>query len=400
MDFDSFVAAIRWTQTNWNARAPGNPTYQQLRAHGNAYWSNLHQLPRATLENNVIRGFLNSRTWCCHLPDPAKPNGVTMVNNLQAVLNQLPARYAALHNARIENPAAMADQTMLVVASIYHDFRRIRPIWGPVPSSKLMHFARPELLMMWDDDIIKTYGVPREIVPGTQGRKRSYIAFLLLMHEYIQHIRETSPGGADTPYPAVFDLINQLGGYAANPLPITRLLDMANYAVSAPRRRGMVNPPNIPVCEECRRRADTRLAGLAQYDAQFNPGHYGLPAAAIRQHRPPAQTNDEKKDVGVKKTAWLPVNRAKAFATMKGLTREAQQIESLPYGQAGLRYANARDYRRALYMRLFQLKDVWDEFTSHDWQDAYLPTGAKACRKYEKMAAELLTRALMKNALL
>jgi hypothetical protein len=274
MNFDTFIAAIQWTQQQWNARVANGPTYQQLRARGNAYWLRLDLLNRQALENNVIRGFLNSQRWNCHLDDPGTANGIMIVNNLQQVLNRLPNGYGPLQNTRIEDPAMAQDPTMLAVADIYHEFLGIRPKWGRVPSSKLMHLALPDLFIMWDNAIIKEFRVPNETIPNL-GRKRSYVAFLLLMHEYIQHIRATSPGGAGLTYPGLFQLVNQHCGYAAAPLPITRLLDIANYAVSA-QGRGMAVPPalNGARCRECCERAQVRLRGLILYCQRCRPGQY------------------------------------------------------------------------------------------------------------------------------
>jgi hypothetical protein len=92
-----------------------------------------------------------------------------------------------------------------------------------------------------------------------------------------------------------------------------------------------------------------------------------------------------------KKTAWLPVKQAYTFAIFKGLKQDADNIERFVKVKT-FETQNKRDYRRALYMKLFQIRGFWQEFIQTYWQDASDPTGIKACNKYERRVKELITK--------
>lgn len=284
MEFNSFMAAVQWTQNQWNQRgnARRGPTYAQLMARGSGYWLHLESLDEHRLGTEVIQGFLNTPRWSCRLDSPGTTSGTKMVSNLHVALQQLPVLYAPLQGIRIENLISSPGlETMLAdVTQIYARFRGIQPRFGPVPASKLMHMALPGLFMMWDDSIIRGYGVPRENLPGI-GRKWSYSAFLLLMSENISHIRETYPNGLDLTYQQLTERINKDCGYIN--LPITRLLDIANFAVGEPireredLRKGRTRPSRgapSAKCQRCLERTDSRMSRLVHYTRQFNPGRY------------------------------------------------------------------------------------------------------------------------------
>jgi hypothetical protein len=89
-----------------------------------------------------------------------------------------------------------------------------------------------------------------------------------------------------------------------------------------------------------------------------------------------------------KKSAWLPVKKAYDFAEIKGLVQYSNVIEEFVKGK-NFQTKNNRDYRRALYMKLFQKHGIWLDFVQIYWQDANIPIGIKSCKKYEKRLNEL-----------
>ena len=284
MQYEVFEAAAKWTQVQWNQRgnASHGPSYAELRVKGGDYWLHLENLDQDGLAAEVIQGFLNTPRWSCRLDAPTTCRGTEMVGNLHAALKQLPALSSSLQGIRIEDLVSVPElEPMLVdVTQIYTSFRGVKPRFGPVPASKLMHMALPSLFMMWDDSIIKGYSVPKEDLPRI-GRKWSYAAFLLLMSENISHIRETYPNGLDLTYQQLIERINKDCGYAN--LPITRLLDIANFAVGEPireredLRKGRTRPSRgapSAKCQRCLERTDSRMSRLVHYTRQFNLGLY------------------------------------------------------------------------------------------------------------------------------
>lgn len=285
MEYNVFRSAVQWTEAQWNKRRNGNrgPTYAELKATGNHYWLHLENLDKQGLSKEVIRDFLNTPRWFCHLDDPSSPEGTQMVDNLHGALQQLPALYSSLQGIRIEDiaPGRQEESTLLIASQIYSTFRGIRPKFGPVAASKLMHMALPDLFMMWDNSIIKGYGVAKESLPNMKRECWSYSSFLLLMNENIGHIRETYADGLNLTYEQLFERINKDLGHAN--LPITRLLDIANFAVGEPHReledvrKGKTHlPRGAPdaKCQRCLERTNSRLGRLVRYDHQFKPGRY------------------------------------------------------------------------------------------------------------------------------
>lgn len=75
------------------------------------------------------------------------------VPDLKVALDRLPEYYAALHSARIENIDFQGPVTVrgcrvsnaYVIDHVVSSFRQIKPKFGLVPASKLMHMALPNL---------------------------------------------------------------------------------------------------------------------------------------------------------------------------------------------------------------------------------------------------------------
>ena len=95
----------------------------------------------------------------------------------------------------------------------------------------------------------------------------------------------------------------------------------------------------------------------------------------------------EANKVSDKKSAWLSVSEARKFTIDKGLMKETEHIEK--FRTISLQYSNKLDYVRALYMKLFQWRGLWKEFTVYFWKDADEDRGKKACRRYEQRAEEI-----------
>lgn len=264
MEYDKFLAAILWTKAERGKRKlkrePGCQKYQDfsyvaLRARGDNYWLHLEKMNKAELEEEIIDCFLNAKGWFCHLDSPGTPRGQRMVCNLKKAVDKLPDFYADLKDFRLEDMDFGGDNLFLI-DQVYSIFRQIKPKFGAVPASKLMHMALPNLFMMWDDGIIKKYGVKKQVLLYFERRVWSYTAFLMLMQENIRHIKETNPRGSSVTNQELLRQINtQCGGKG---LPITRLLDMANFAVS---RKGS----GIKKCSKCIEVTKRRLAALAWY---------------------------------------------------------------------------------------------------------------------------------------
>jgi hypothetical protein len=224
MEYSDFINCIRWTQDYWSRRR-SNPknSYSALHSRGNNYWLHLENLTVEQIDTDIIRGFLNTREWNCHLPQPPKPDGVTMVGNLHLALNKNESRYSRLQHVSLDNLDVSNIRGLTDINDIYKEFRNIRPKFGPVASSKLMHMALPDLFMMWDNAIIKAYLVPTL----NMGKKRfySYLYFLLEMQENLNHIQMTFPG--------LGNVVNAIDGhFGYTNFSLTRLLDIANYAVT------------------------------------------------------------------------------------------------------------------------------------------------------------------------
>lgn len=264
MNYGQFVNGITWTRAQWaiigkkKNLAAQRTSYEILRSRGDNYWLHLEKLNAIQLGNEIISGFLNTPEWSCHLDKPSSKNGKAIIQNLKSVLNQLPPYYDTLANQRIETLDFKARTVinigtmpvLFVVSSIYSLFRQIKPRFGPVPSSKILHMAVPNLFMMWDNAIFKNYGVPRDLFGY-----RSYIAFLVLMQQSVQHIKESFSKGLNISYQNLCKHINNKFGYKN--LPITRLLDIANYAIGGKN----IGAPDID-CPQCIEKANLILDGL------------------------------------------------------------------------------------------------------------------------------------------
>lgn len=268
MQYDKFVGAISWTKAARGIRKHKPDirckkyqdfSYAALRARGDDYWLHLEKMNAADLGEEIIDCFLNK--WKCRLPKPSTEKGKELTRNLKNAVDKLPEHYASLKGFRLEG-MRFDEGNLWVIDQIYSIFCQIEPKFGAVPASKLMHMALPGLFVMWDDDIIKEYGLRKQVLPYFGRQVRSYTAFLILMQENVRHIKQTSPMGSSMTHDELFREINaQLGEKG---LPIARLLDMANFAIS--RRR-----ITYQKCDECIEVARQRVKTMRWYSELAKP---------------------------------------------------------------------------------------------------------------------------------
>lgn len=251
MRHSDFVRGIQYFKKKWPSSL-GNPVhkYSSLREHGDEYWLHLENLSQAEIETEILDGFLNTRVWGCRVARNSVPD-------IKIALDQLPEYYAPLSRARVEDidfsgsVALKGSQVSVVyvIDCIVALFRRIKPKFGLVPTSKLMHMALPNLFVMVDSGIRRKYQIPKHKLVGFDTAKWWYVAFLVLMQEQVRHMVDTYTGSSNIESkPAVEQLKREYGG-----MPLPRLLDMANMAV-----RDNI----LPVCEICMGRAKARSNSL------------------------------------------------------------------------------------------------------------------------------------------
>ena len=257
MEYDKFIQCIK--RTKWiyaKGTFPQEAKYEKLRARGDDYWLHLERKSEYELGKEVITGFLNK--WQCRLDEPETERGKQLKCNLKKAVGQLSEYYAGLKGFKLENMQFGKDNLFLIDC-IYSVFRQIKPKFGAVPASKLMHMALPDLFMMWDDGIIGEYGVKKQVLPYFERRVWSYTSFLILMQENISHMKETCPGGSVMSNQKLLQQINRQCG--EKDLSITRLLDMANYAISREK-------VTYQKCHKCIESTKSRMEALEWYDGR------------------------------------------------------------------------------------------------------------------------------------
>ncbi|MBI2852249.1 MAG: hypothetical protein HYX84_03995 [Chloroflexi bacterium] len=247
MNYEEFIEGINWTKQEW-ARMDRNRNlseefhYENLRKRGDEYWLHLERMTEDELAKETIDRFLNTPEWSCHLDKPSSPNGNEIVRNLKRAIDQLRQLYATLDGLNIVDIDILSN--FVVIGGIYTTFCDIKPRFGPVPTSKLMHMALPNLFVMWDNAIISGYRVP-----AYPSDKPQYLPFLVLMQENARHIWNTRQAHSHEDLRDFVTRINKECGYEGLSLP--RLLDIANYAVGHQDRKAP--------CEICCKKTNTRL---------------------------------------------------------------------------------------------------------------------------------------------
>ncbi len=280
MDYSSFIKAVALARNAHSVRRKPlrkpkcqrytDFSYSALRQRGAAYWLHLDRMDEVTLGQEIVDCFLNTSKWSCHLPRPDTPKGRKMLCNLQWALSRLPPYYHAVAHMRVTNIGFgglaslqnVMTPTTDIIDSIYSMFRQVGQQFSRVASSKLMHMALPELFMMWDKDIIHAYDVPRQDLDPLTRRVRSYTAFMVLMQENTRHLKETHPSGSGIADVQLAHGINVQCGCTG--LPMTRLLDLANFAVA---RLG------VSRCSACVQAANVKLDSL-EWSQQNRVGQF------------------------------------------------------------------------------------------------------------------------------
>jgi hypothetical protein len=247
VDYSQFVVGIQYFNVKWPS-SRGNPAlkYASLRRRGDNYWLHLENLSQSQIKDQMLDNFLNTRAWNCHIPPGSIPD-------LKRAVDQVSDNYAPLRNERIEETDFQKRVTLKgtqvpiadVIDSIVSLFRQIKPKFGLVPASKLMHMAIPDLFVMLDRGIRQKYNIPKHRLVGFDKPKWWYVGFLVLMQEQASHITETYPGSIEI---GRQEAIAQIRGKHSG-APIPRLLDMANMAVRDGR---------LPVCETCMTKVKAR----------------------------------------------------------------------------------------------------------------------------------------------
>jgi hypothetical protein len=89
----------------------------------------------------------------------------------------------------------------------------------------------------------------------------------------------------------------------------------------------------------------------------------------------------KKMDVGSER---LPTDAALIFSKEKGLQQEASYIDSLKDIVSSYRL------REALFMKLFQKHQCWDEFKEKHWMNGNAENGKKRVKQYENLSKHFL----------
>jgi hypothetical protein len=258
MDYTELEIGIKYFEDKWPPDRDWEYKYSKLRLRDigePGYWLHLEKMDVQRLGKEIIDGFLNQ--WGSRIPTNTFETWYQASYNLKQAVDQLPEYYTSLASFRIEDVDFQDCVTLKgkeasiwnVIDSIYSIFLQIKSKFGPVPASKLMHMAIPNLFVMWDHGIIQRHCIPVEKLPGVKGKPRSYIAFLILMQENIRHVIKSYPRASELTVPEVVQRIQA----EHNNLSLPRLLDMSNMAVRDCEQT---------ICLACMKRAKARWGKL------------------------------------------------------------------------------------------------------------------------------------------
>ena len=255
MDYEELEHGIKYFVKKWPPDRESEYTYAKLRQRGEKapdYWLHLEKMSSDDIAKEIINGFLNH--WQCRIPTKTFEQWYASGNNLTNVVNTIHDYYIALASYRIEDVIfknkisvnAENKPILDVINSIYSAFLQIKTKFGPIPASKLMHMALPDLFVMWDNGILQRYCIPKQRF--NRIKAKSYTAFLILMQENINHVIKSYP----LPGLTHQQIIQQIRNEHEN-LTLPRLLDMANMAIRDCEQA---------VCIECMKKAKGRWAKL------------------------------------------------------------------------------------------------------------------------------------------
>ena len=208
-------------------------SYQKLRKMGDTYWLHLERLNENCIKGEII-GFLND--WLCRVDyECAVP--------LKQILNTLPPLYAALKDEVIESIKFDALKIIKqdrvsnsdMVKTIIKHFLRVRPKFGPVAASKLMHMAIPGLFVMWDTEIRSKYRIPTY---HTANHANNYVGFLRLMQLQLNHAIDSYTRAYDVNTQTAIQQIRMKDNYST----LARIVDKYNFAIRDGR---------LEICDQC-----------------------------------------------------------------------------------------------------------------------------------------------------
>ena len=196
--------------------------YQRLRERGNEYWLHLERLNENQIRDRII-GFLND--WLCRV-------AYQSTGSLRQILNSIPPFYATLKDESIEriefNESKIVEKQRLsnsdIIKEIMNRFLKVRPKFGPVAASKLMHMALPRLLVMWDTGIKSKYGIPTY---HAADHARHYLRFVKLMQLQIGHAVDSYVASRDVKTQTAIQRIRKEDGFSTLP----RIVDKYNFAI-------------------------------------------------------------------------------------------------------------------------------------------------------------------------
>ena len=210
-------------------------SYFQLRQRGDEYWIHLEKLSKDLLETQVVGEFLND--WACRVAYKKS------TASLKEAVEVLPPYYQAVRDETLED-LRFDDQKDIngqrlsiaeITKEIMQNLLGVRPKFGPVPASKLMHMAIPELFVMWDTGIKSKYHIP-----NSYGSNQAmwYVRFLKLMKLEMNHAISDLMRIKGINRQKAKDQIKAINGN----LTLTRIVDKYNFAI----RNGIMDP-----CDEC-----------------------------------------------------------------------------------------------------------------------------------------------------
>ena len=229
MDYKKLFAGVEY----YNKHYPHwTNSYRRLRRRGDEYWLHLERLSENQMGHEIVR-FLND--WLCRVDRRS-------TSSLKEVLDSLPSYYTALKSERIENiqfnELKVINGRHLtnseVIEKIMDKFLTVRPKFGSIAASKLMHMAVPRLFVMWDTGIKDKYGIPTY---HAANHARHYVRFLKMMQRQIRHAINSYSEARDINRQAA---LHQIRLEDNNFLP--RMVDKFNFAM----RDGALN-----ICPEC-----------------------------------------------------------------------------------------------------------------------------------------------------
>ncbi len=233
MNFEDLLEGIKY----YNDKYPHwNISYDDWRKKGDDYWLHLEKLDESQLKNQVL-SFLNK--WLCRASYNSTPA-------LKLALERSASLYLALQNESLitidfnatKNIGGQSLSNAEIIKKIMSNLLDVQPKFGPVPASKLMHMAIPDLFIMWDKNIKKQYGIPDYY---SSNHAVWYVKFLNMMQIQINHVT--------TDYARIHNVSNQDAIPQImehdNNLTIPRILDKYNFGI----RDG-----KLQICNQCFKR--------------------------------------------------------------------------------------------------------------------------------------------------